>query len=244
MKALFYFLFGAFTVVVCEWLYLNFLKGSQSLSDDLGDSGRSKNSRGAESSGATAQAQVTNQSSAAQANTGSETASGSANASVVSTAKPAVRKQNPYVTSTPTVHGVSKGRAFLDRMAAKEETEKDSASSRVESKSSRVIEDKTSIATSAAFAKKPAKMDTNVLPHEVEELSAPDAGTADNLELVSGIGPKIAELLGESGIDSYEALAGTSIDDLTRILEAAGPRYALADVSSWSAQAAALYSSK
>jgi len=58
------------------------------------------------------------------------------------------------------------------------------------------------------------------------------------LEKVEGVGPKIASLLIADGIMDLEDLSKTSIDTLNDILDRAGPRYRLADPSTWPEQAA------
>jgi|GEM_PF-4973198 len=59
----------------------------------------------------------------------------------------------------------------------------------------------------------------------------------DDLKKVSGVGPKIAGLLKDDGIDTFAKLGKTDSAKIQAILKKAGPRYALADVSSWSEQA-------
>ena len=59
----------------------------------------------------------------------------------------------------------------------------------------------------------------------------------DDLKKVSGIGPKISELMQAEGIDSLEKLAKSSMSTLKGILEKAGTRYATADPTSWPKQA-------
>ncbi|MDO4905449.1 MAG: hypothetical protein Q4A16_07865 [Lautropia sp.] len=59
----------------------------------------------------------------------------------------------------------------------------------------------------------------------------------DNLQVLVGIDPKVADLLRDAGIRSFERLAETSLGELTRILEGAGPRFALANPLSWAEQA-------
>lgn len=59
----------------------------------------------------------------------------------------------------------------------------------------------------------------------------------DDLKAVEGIGPKIAGLLNDAGINTWRELANTSVDRLESILEAAGKRYQLADPSTWPKQA-------
>jgi predicted flap endonuclease-1-like 5' DNA nuclease len=66
----------------------------------------------------------------------------------------------------------------------------------------------------------------------------------DDLKKVSGIGPKIADLLRADGIDSFAKLAKTDLGAIQSILKKAGPRYALADANSWSEQAQLLVDGK
>lgn len=63
------------------------------------------------------------------------------------------------------------------------------------------------------------------------------AAKGDDLKKVEGIGPKIAEILQEAGVNSYAALAGKSVDDLKEILENAGSRYKMFDPATWPEQA-------
>lgn len=60
----------------------------------------------------------------------------------------------------------------------------------------------------------------------------------DDLEIVEGIGPKIAALLKDAGIDTFAKLGSTSIPTLSAILEKAGPRFKLANPGSWAQQSA------
>ncbi len=59
----------------------------------------------------------------------------------------------------------------------------------------------------------------------------------DDLKAVEGIGPKIAELLTNNGISTWNELADTSQDKLQSILNSAGDRYKLADPRTWPSQA-------
>lgn len=60
----------------------------------------------------------------------------------------------------------------------------------------------------------------------------------DDLIKIEGIGPKMAQVLGESGITTFAELAATSPARLREILDAAGNRYRMIDPSSWPDQAA------
>lgn len=67
--------------------------------------------------------------------------------------------------------------------------------------------------------------------------AAKAAGEADKLTLVEGIGPKIEGLLNDAGINTWAALAATSVDKIKEVLSAAGSRYAAHDPGTWPAQA-------
>lgn len=60
---------------------------------------------------------------------------------------------------------------------------------------------------------------------------------ADDLQLIEGIGPKLDGVLGAAGITTFAALAATAVSDLQAIVDAAGPRFRLADPASWPEQA-------
>lgn len=66
-------------------------------------------------------------------------------------------------------------------------------------------------------------LDEEPVPASAATETTPDAGPAamereDNLQVIEGIGPKIAGLLRESGITSFHQLAGTSTERLVEIL--------------------------
>lgn len=62
----------------------------------------------------------------------------------------------------------------------------------------------------------------------------------DDLTVVDGVGPKIAGVLTDAGIDSWRTLADTEVDRLREVLAEAGPRYRNRDPSDWPAQGALL----
>lgn len=68
-------------------------------------------------------------------------------------------------------------------------------------------------------------------------VTTPTSTAADDLTRLEGVGPKIAELLNEAGITTYVSLAQAEPGRLAEILKGAGPRFALADPSSWPEQA-------
>lgn len=75
---------------------------------------------------------------------------------------------------------------------------------------------------------------------KAETASAPaeTKGKADDLRKIEGIGPKIASLLAEAGIDTFAKLAATDPDKIREILAAAGNRYKVHDPATWPEQAA------
>ena len=92
-----------------------------------------------------------------------------------------------------------------------------------------------------------------LLPDEIEELKASLAATKagrtsfsvsptpvepDELRKIEGIGPKIAEILNEHGILTFEQLAETEVARLEEVLKEAGPRFRMAVPETWSEQAA------
>lgn len=59
----------------------------------------------------------------------------------------------------------------------------------------------------------------------------------DDLKIVEGIGPKIAELLNNAGIMTWNELSNTSPERIKEILDAAGPAYQIHDPGTWPEQA-------
>ena len=60
---------------------------------------------------------------------------------------------------------------------------------------------------------------------------------SDDLKKIEGIGPKIAELLNDAGINTFAALAAASEDSLKEILKGGGSRFAMKNPSTWARQA-------
>jgi len=61
---------------------------------------------------------------------------------------------------------------------------------------------------------------------------------SDDLELIEGIGPKIASLLKAAGIDTFDALAKAPVEKVQEVLEAGGSKFNLAKPETWAEQAA------
>ncbi len=61
---------------------------------------------------------------------------------------------------------------------------------------------------------------------------------ADDLKKIEGIGPKIAQILAENGIDTFERLAQADPGKISELLvEKGGKRYAMHDPATWPKQA-------
>lgn len=60
----------------------------------------------------------------------------------------------------------------------------------------------------------------------------------DDLKKIEGIGPAIERELNNKGILTYADLAASSLENLTTILEEAGPRFSIHNPTTWSRQAA------
>ena len=61
---------------------------------------------------------------------------------------------------------------------------------------------------------------------------------SDDLELIEGIGPKIASLLNDAGISTFDALAKADPAKLHEVLHAAGSKFNMAKPETWPDQAA------
>ena len=66
----------------------------------------------------------------------------------------------------------------------------------------------------------------------------------DNIEIIEGVGPKIAKVLADNGITTFAALAAANADDMTAMLKASGGRFSLANTASWAEQSALLRDGK
>jgi predicted flap endonuclease-1-like 5' DNA nuclease len=58
----------------------------------------------------------------------------------------------------------------------------------------------------------------------------------DNFEIIEGIGPKINEVLHNAGVHTFNQLGTMEIPSISKILDAAGPNFKLANPESWSMQ--------
>jgi len=66
----------------------------------------------------------------------------------------------------------------------------------------------------------------------------------NDLKKIEGIGPKIASILTENGVDTFKKLSEASVSVLEEILLKAGPRYKMHKPNSWPKQALLAYEDK
>lgn len=69
-------------------------------------------------------------------------------------------------------------------------------------------------------------------------------GGKDDIELIEGIGPKIAQVLAKNDITTFAKLADTQPADMMAMLKTSGGRFGLANADSWPEQAALLRDGK
>ena len=87
------------------------------------------------------------------------------------------------------------------------------------------------------FGRTEAHETTDAAPAAAPPVPLPAAARVDDLVIIEGIGPKIAELLRRNGIDSFDKLARADVASLWAILDKGGPRFKLANPGTWPTQA-------
>jgi len=90
--------------------------------------------------------------------------------------------------------------------------------------------------TDHVFEISQAALDPGAPPLKTEPFETPSTAGVDDLKVIEGIGPKIAGLLNEHGISSYQQLAATPLEQLDELLSGAKLRR-LADPGTWPEQA-------
>jgi predicted flap endonuclease-1-like 5' DNA nuclease len=84
----------------------------------------------------------------------------------------------------------------------------------------------------------PAETPGQAVCDEAEEASQPAAttptGEPDDLQRIEGIGPKIASILHESGITTFQQIADRNVEEIKEVLTSSGIR---ANPSTWAEQA-------
>lgn len=77
------------------------------------------------------------------------------------------------------------------------------------------------------------QLDDDIEEEEEEVVEPAPTPVKDDLEVIEGIGPKIAEVLNGAGITTYRELATTPVYKIKDALVAAGPHYSMHDPSTW-----------
>lgn len=79
---------------------------------------------------------------------------------------------------------------------------------------------------------------TEVVAEEKPKKAAKKKVEGDDLKLIEGVGPKIADLLINAGIVTFADLAATPVEKVSEILDAAGSKFAMHNPATWADQAA------
>ncbi|MGY0505382.1 helix-hairpin-helix domain-containing protein [Luteimonas sp. e5] len=89
----------------------------------------------------------------------------------------------------------------------------------------------------AKKAKPAAKAEQAAPAAAAKKAPAKKAAKGDDLKLIEGIGPKIAEVFNQAGILTFADLAGSDPAKLREILDQAGSQFAAHDPTTWPQQA-------
>lgn len=81
--------------------------------------------------------------------------------------------------------------------------------------------------------KKPEVKEENTAKKEAKK----DVAVADDLKKIEGIGPKIAQVLSEAGLDTFAKVADATPEKIREVLDAAEGNFAAHDPETWPAQA-------
>jgi predicted flap endonuclease-1-like 5' DNA nuclease len=95
----------------------------------------------------------------------------------------------------------------------------------------------TEVATVAA-APMAAPRPTDAIDHAAARAAGFVVSGVDNLEVIEGIGPAIANLMRTNGVRSFAALAAMTRPAIQAILDKGGPRFQIANPETWAEQAA------
>lgn len=92
----------------------------------------------------------------------------------------------------------------------------------------------------AKAVEKPAAPASKAAPKakpQAKKATAPKAVVADDLTKIEGVGPKIAQLLKDNGISTFDGLSKVKADAIKTILDKGGSRMQMHDPTTWPAQA-------
>lgn len=114
----------------------------------------------------------------------------------------------------------------------------DGASAPAEAPAKKSVKTTANESTEIVADKKPATKNAEATKKSTVQASVPTEVKADDLTLIEGIGPKIAELLIAGGISTFKELAAAKPAAVKAVLDAAGKRYQMHDPATWPKQAA------
>ncbi len=99
-----------------------------------------------------------------------------------------------------------------------------------------------SVAPEVEVAEAPAKAAPVVeeVKEEAPKAEAKATAEGDDLTKLTGVGPKLAEVLAEGGFNTYAEIAAASVEAIQKVLEEAGSRYASKDPQPWIEEAKGL----
>ncbi len=107
-----------------------------------------------------------------------------------------------------------------------------------------VVEDAEPIAATSTVVEEEAPLAIAAMETVATESEPTGAVATDDLTVVEGIGPKIAELLTKAGITTFAQLADAADETVQAVLTEAGPRFNTHDATTWNEQAALLRDGK
>lgn len=88
-----------------------------------------------------------------------------------------------------------------------------------------------------AKAKPAAKKEAAPVAEKPAAPKAAKADKTDDLTKIEGVGPKLASVLADGGLNSYAAVAAASVEDIQKILDEAEGNYARFNPETWPQQA-------
>jgi predicted flap endonuclease-1-like 5' DNA nuclease len=93
-------------------------------------------------------------------------------------------------------------------------------------------------AAAPAPAPKPAAPAAPVIDLSAAKAAGFSLKNANDLTVIEGIGPKINELFNNAGLKTFAQVAAATVPQMRKILDDGGPRFRIANPSTWAAQSA------
>lgn len=95
----------------------------------------------------------------------------------------------------------------------------------------------TPVKKAAPTKRKPAPAKTLAIDLKAARAAGFKIKSADDLTVIEGIGPKINGLFKDAGLKTFAKVATATVPQMRKILDDAGPRYRIANPSTWAKQA-------